>query len=618
MPLDFDRYLFHSGKMKEAYQHFGAHLNYDQDGHNIGASFSVWAPHARKVNVIGDFNGWNGQIHQMKKISDEGIWYIEIKGVSEYDNYKYEIFTAQNKRLEKSDPFAFHAETRPNTASKLYNLDGYDWHDQDWLRQRETINYPNRELLIYEVHFGSFKKKDDGNYYSYGEMADELIPYVKDQGYTHIEILPLIEHPFDGSWGYQGTGYYAATSRYGTPKDLMYFIDRCHQNGLGVILDWVPGHYCKDPHGLYLFDGEPTFEYPFDDVRENKVWGTVNFDLGRNEVRSFLISNAVFWINYFHVDGFRIDAVSNLIYWLGNESKGTNEGAITFIKMLNESVKEYSSNILMIAEDSTAYPNVTKPTSQGGLGFNYKWNMGWMNDVLDYFTEDPLYRKYKHHNLTFGMSYAYNEQFILPFSHDEVVHGKGSLIGKMPGDYWQKFANYRVLMGFLMSHPGKKLIFMGGEFAQMHEWKDHDQLDWNLFDYPTHNSANRFVKDIIGVYRSHKALYELDHSHNGFRWIDANNNEQSIYSFIRFGKNDQDLVIIVMNCTPLVYQDYKIGVPHSGVYSEIINSDKSIYGGSDQYNGGDLLTINEGIHGFDQCLSLTIAPLSISYITFKN
>ncbi len=617
-PTDFIKYLFHKGELKEAYHHFGSHVIFDDMKNVIGVSFCVYAPHAKEVSVIGDFNGWDCSKNPMKKVSDEGIWTIYIEGVKEYDNYKYELITWDNHHIKKADPFAFHSETRPKTASKVYHIDGYEWHDIKYLNNLKEKNIYEIPILIYEFHFGTWKKKEDQNYYSYSEMADEVIPYLLEQGFTHIEVLPIIEHPYDGSWGYQGTGYYSATSRYGTPKDLMYFIDRCHQAGIGVIFDFVLGHFCRDEHGLYLFDGEPTYEYPFDDVRENPVWGTANFDLGKNEIRSFLISSIMFWMEYYHVDGFRIDAVSNIIYWLGDKNRGVNYKGIEFLRLLNTAVFDFQPNALMIAEDSTDFPMVTKPVYMGGLGFNYKWNMGWMNDVLEYFEEDSLFRKYLHNNITFGLVYAYSENFILPFSHDEVVHGKRSLINKMPGDYWQKFANYRLLMGFLMTHPGKKLIFMGGEFAHMHEWKDKEQLDWHLYQYPSHDSANRFVRDIMQIYKTEKALYETDHIGEGFLWIDCDNADQSIFSFIRKSKANEEVLLIIMNCTPLVFHHYKIGVPYEGTFEEIINSDKDYYGGSNQYNGDLIHTFKGKMHGYNQYIKILIPPLGISILKLKS
>ena len=480
------------------------------------------------------------------------------------------------------------------------------------------MNHQEDKLAIYELHLGSWMSKPDGSFHKYNELVDLLIPYIKEHGFSHIELMPVVEHPLDESWGYQGTGYYSATSRFGVPKDLMYLIDKCHEANIGVLMDWVPGHICKDAHGLYMFDGEPVYEFEDINIRENKVWGTVNLDLGKGVTKSFLISNAFFWAEYFHVDGFRIDAVSNIIYFLGNSHIGTNHGAVEFLKNLNYAIKEYDHSMLMFAEDSTTYPNLTTTVLDGGVGFDYKWNMGWMNDTLKYFEKDPIHRKYHHDLITFGLVYTYSEKFILPLSHDEVVHGKHSLVDKMPGDYWQKFANYRVLMGLQFMHPGKKLLFMGGEFAQMHEWKDKEELDWFLLEYPFHSRANRFVRDLIAVYNNHSCFFELDHMPRGFRWIDQTNFEQSIFSFIRQGKEENDFAVVIMNMTPNAYDDFSIGVPKSGRYEEILNSDKDIYGGSDVYNGDLLVANEESNHSFNNSIKVKVAPLSISIIKYKG
>jgi 1,4-alpha-glucan branching enzyme len=458
--------------------------------------------------------------------------------------------------------------------------------------------------------------KPDGSYHTYNELVDHLLPHVLDHGFTHIELMPVIEHPLDESWGYQGTGYFSATSRFGVPKDLMYFIDRCHQAGIGVIMDWVPSHICKDPHGLYMFDGEPLYEYENHDIRENEVWGTVNLDLGKGITRSFMLSNAYFWMNYFHIDGFRIDAVSNIVHYLGDPSLGTNHGAVDFLRGLSHAVKEKDHSVLLFAEDSSTFPGMTTPVTDGGIGFDYKWNMGWMNDTLKYFEKDPIYRKYHHDLITFGLSYLYSERFILPLSHDEVVHGKKSLIDKMPGDYWQKFANYRALIGLMFTHPGKKLLFMGDEFAQFREWRDKDELDWFLLQYPMHRQANRFVKDTVRVYRHHGCLYERDHDPGGFEWIDAANTEQSVFSFIRRGHDDDDWCLVLVNLTPNAYNDYDVGVPMKGTYKEILNSDKAIYGGSDIYNGEDVQSRDVAIHGRYQSIRVKLAPLSVSVMVY--
>jgi 1,4-alpha-glucan branching enzyme len=611
-PTDLEIYLFHEGSLYKSYELFGAHV-IKKNG-IVGTRFCVWAPHAREVRLVGSFNEWNGTNFNLMKVSDQGVWMIFIPENLEGHLYKYEITTSDGNILLKSDPYAFYSELRPHTASIVYNIKGYQWNDQAWRRKKRRKRIYDQPLFIYELHFGSWKKKEDGSFYTYQEMADELIPYVLEHGFTHIELLPLVEHPFDRSWGYQGTGYYSATSRYGTPHDLMHFIDRCHQAGIGVIIDWVPGHFCKDAHGLYMFDGAPTYEYANMQDRENYVWGTANFDLGRPEVRSFLISNALFWMEYFHVDGFRVDAVANMLYWPNSDVLHKNPYAVQFLQKLNETVFAYDPSILMIAEDSTDWPRVTAPTYDGGLGFNYKWNMGWMNDILTYMETAPEQRKYVHNKVTFSLLYAYSENFILPFSHDEVVHGKKSLLNKMPGTYEEKFAQLRLLYGYLLTHPGKKLLFMGGEFAQFDEWKDLEQLDWVLFDFDLHRNMNIYVKQLLKCYKRYKPLYELDHSPDGFEWIDVHNAEQSIFSFVRRGKKENDLLVIVCNFTNKVYHDYKVGVPLFAAYREIINSDAVEFGGWGNINAKPIAAIKEPFHGKPYHIQMTIPPFGISIL----
>lgn len=613
-----DRYLFHEGKLYEAWRHFGAHLERDESGKVLGVTFSVYAPHARICSVVGDFNGWDSRMHVMEKTDPTGIYSLFVPEVAEWSRYKYCIVTNSGETLFKADPFAFYADIRPESSSKVTELAGYEWHDTAYLDNRRQGSSFQKPMAIYEVHLGTWMRKPDGSTHQYNEIIDRLLEHVIAHGFTHIELMPVIEHPLDESWGYQGTGYYAATSRYGSPKDLMYFIDRCHQKEIGVLMDWVPGHICKDAHGLYLFDGSVLYEYVDPKIRENEVWGTVNLDLGKGITRSFLISNACFWIEWFHVDGFRIDAVSNILYYLGDSRIGENQGAIAFLKQLNQAVKAKDPSVLMIAEDSTTYPHLTDPVENGGVGFDYKWNMGWMNDTLTYFSKDPVYRKYHHDQMTFGMMYAYSEKFILPFSHDEVVHGKKSLIGKMPGDYWQQFASFRAMIGYQYTFPGKKLLFMGSEFAQMAEWKDSEELDWLLLGFPMHEKANRFVKDLGQVYRHHKALYERDHEPEGFQWIDANNQSQSVFLFARYGKKANDCLVVVLNLTPNAYPDYRIGVPYEGTYEEILNSDKAIYGGSDLYNGVPVRSIPLSLHHQSQQLQIQVAPLSITLLGYQG
>ncbi len=613
---ELDLYLFNEGKLKEAYNHFGSHLVYDDSGKFLGTRFTVYAPHARIVSIVGDFNNWDSRTHVMKKIDSSGIYNLFVPGVGEWTRYKYCIVTSYGQTIFKADPYAFFSDIRPETSSKVYDIDHYEWTDDGYLANRKNNNPFMGPMSIYEVHLGSWMTKPDGSFHKYNELVDHLIPYVKEHGFTHIEIMPIVEHPLDESWGYQGTGYYSATSRYGVPKDLMYFVDMCHKEGLGVITDWVPGHICKDPHGLYMFDGEPLYEYQDYKIRENEVWGTVNLDLGKGITKSFLISNAYFWIKYFHMDGFRIDAVSNILYYLGNSAIGTNYPAIEFLKNLSYAIKELDYSVLLFAEDSTTYPKLTTSVLDGGVGFDYKWNMGWMNDTLKYFEKDPIYRKYHHDLITFGMVYAYSERFVLPLSHDEVVHGKKALVAKMPGDYWQKFANYRLLIGLQYTHPGKKLLFMGGEFAQMHEWKDKEELDWFLLSYPMHEKASRFVRDMLLTYRQEKALFELDHDSRGFYWIDQTNRDQSIYIFARRGLDENELVLVVLNMTPNAYEHFKVGVPRPGKYTEIINSDKDVYGGSNIYNGLPLESFEEYNHNYPNSIEMKVAPLAISILKY--
>jgi 1,4-alpha-glucan branching enzyme len=610
--------LFHEGRLKEVWRHFGAHLVKDANGQSLGVWFTVYAPHARIVSVVGDFNGWDSRTHVMEKVDPSGIYSLYVHGISEWARYKYCLVTGYGQTIFKADPVAFFSDLRPETSSKVYDLEGYAWHDDTYLRRRKEQHGANRPMAIYEVHLGTWMRKPDGSVHAYNEIADRLIAHVKAHGFTHIELMPVIEHPLDESWGYQGTGYYSATSRYGVPKDLMYFVDRCHAESIGVLFDWVPGHICKDAHGLYLFDGEPLYEYQEYRIRENEVWGTVNLDLGKGITRSFLISNALFWIRYFHADGFRIDAVSNILYYLGDSRMGENPGAIGFLRELNQAVKAQDPSVWMIAEDSTTYPYLTKPVFEGGIGFDYKWNMGWMNDTLTYFSKDPIYRKFHHDKMTFGMVYAYSERFILPFSHDEVVHGKKSLLSKMPGDYWQQFASYRALIGFQYTYPGKKLLFMGDEFAQVIEWNDQIELDWLLFQYPMHEAANRFVKDLGQVYLHHRALYELDHDPAGFHWIDADNHDQSVFIYARFGYQKDDCLVVVLNMTPNTYPQYHLGVPLAGTYQEILNSDKAIYGGSGLHNGETLESFPESMHHEPHQIICQVAPLAILIFKYSG
>ncbi|PWW26252.1 1,4-alpha-glucan branching enzyme [Cytobacillus oceanisediminis] len=611
-PTDYQLHLFHEGTLYESHQLFGAHVVVE-DG-KVFTRFCVWAPNAEVVRLVGDFNDWNGEGYTLHRVNNEGVWFIQLDEDMQGALYKYEIKTKEGKVLLKADPYSFFSELRPNTASIVYSLEGYQWNDSKWMQKKEKKQIFSEPAVIYEVHLGSWKKKKDGSLLSYKELADELIPYAVDHGFTHIELLPVIEHPLDASWGYQGTGYYSATSRYGTPHEFMYFVDQCHQHGIGVILDWVPGHFCKDAHGLYQFDGTYLYEYETEDDRENRVWGTANFDLGKNEVQSFLISNAVFWMENYHIDGFRVDAVANIIYWPNRNGEMENPFGVRFLQNLNKVVSQYDPSFLMMAEDSTDWPQVTSPVHYGGLGFHYKWNMGWMNDVLTYMETAPDKRPAVHGKMTFSLLYAFTENFVLPLSHDEVVHGKKSLLDKMPGDYWQKFAQFRLLLGYMIAHPGKKLLFMGSELGQFSEWKDKEQLDWHLLDYEMHNKANDYLKELIKVYKRSKPLYELDHLHDGFEWIDVNNARQSIFSFIRKGTKEDDFLVIICNFTPALYHDYRIGVPKQGSYREIFNSDSESFGGANCINKKVLKTEEIEFHGKPFSLKMSIPPFGISIL----
>lgn len=614
-----DIYLFHQGTNYYSYKILGCHyINWNGQS---GFRFSTWAPHAKNISVVGDFNDWNAESHPLQRITNEGLWGGFFTDIPIGSNYKYAIVTPDDELILKADPYAFLSELRPRTASITSKASNFQWTDVKWKKKKKKYNPYNSPISIYEVHLGTWKKKD-GEFLTYRELAHELIPYVKKLGFTHIELLPLLEHPFDLSWGYQITGYYAVTSRYGTPDDFKYFVNECHKHNIGVIMDWVPGHFCKDEHGLRQFDGRPLYEYKDPKKAEKPSWGTLTFDFGRPEVQSFLISNAIYWMEEFHIDGLRVDAVASMMFlnfdrpdWeekIYNSFGGEeNLEALAFIRKLNEVIFERDPSFLMMAEDSSDYPLVTSPTYLGGLGFNYKWNMGWMNDMLRYMKKDPIHRKWHHQLITFSFMYAWSENFLLPLSHDEVVHGKKSLLDKMPGDQWQQFANLRLLYGYMYTHPGKKLLFMGGEFGQYAEWKDKEQLDWHLFDYPLHNQMFQYFKALNHFYKKHSELFELDHNPKGFEWIDPHNIDQSIIAFIRRNKDNEELIVIC-NFTPVVYYDYKIGVPKEGTYIEIFNSDEKQYGGSGQTSECKHFTFPEKWHGFSQHIKVKIPPLAIT------
>lgn len=613
----FDRHLFSTATHYRLYEKMGAHV-IEQDGRR-GVYFSVWAPNAARVSLIGDFNNWDGRKDSMELLHDAGVWVLFKPGMQEGDIYKYEIKTKDGRILEKADPYAFCAELRPKTASRVHTLSAYNWSDAAWIEQRAQSDFLNQPMSVYEVHMGSWRRKDGDAFLTYREMAEQMVPYVKDLGFTHIELMPVEEHPFDGSWGYQVTGYFAPTSRYGSPDDLKYFIDRCHQEGIGVILDWVPAHFPKDAHGLAEFDGTCLYEHADPRQGEHPDWGTKIFNFGRNEVKNFLISNALFWIDQYHFDGLRVDAVASMLYldygkkdgeWIANQYGGReNLEAIEFMKHLNSIVYQYYPGTLMMAEESTAWPNVSRPTWMGGLGFAFKWNMGWMHDILVYMTKDPVYRRYHHWQLTFGFLYAWSENFVLPFSHDEVTHGKGSMINKMPGDYWQKFANLRALYTYMWTHPGKVLLFMGQEFAQFDEWNEYKSLDWHLMDYDMHRGMARCVRDLNRIYREEPSLWQKDFTPDGFDGINLDDPDNSSISFMRRGSDPADFTIIAINFTPVPRYNYRLGVPELCRYREIFNSDAESYGGSNCGNSGEVAAFECQAYRFPYSLDVVIPPL---------
>jgi 1,4-alpha-glucan branching enzyme len=622
---DYDLHLFSEGNHFRLYEKLGAHL-VEHEGVK-GVSFAVWAPNAERVSVIGELNHWDGRRHPMRPRGASGLWEIFIPGLREGDLYKYEIKTKYMGYVAvKTDPFGLSSEMRPNTASIVCNLDRYHWGDQEWMtarKQRQSLNAP---LAIYEVHLGSWKRKADPigmRWLSYRELADELVPYVQDLGFTHIELMPITEHPFDGSWGYQTTGYFAPTSRYGSPEDFRYFIDQAHQAGIGVILDWVPAHFPKDGHGLSFFDGTPLYEHADPRKGEHRDWGTLIYNYSRNEVRAFLLSSALFWLDKYHIDGLRLDAVASMLYldysrepgdWVSNSFGGReNLEAVSFIKRFNEVIHVEYPDTLTFAEESTAWPLVSRPTYLGGLGFDLKWNMGWMHDMLEYAGKDPVHRRYHHNNLTFSLLYAFTENFVLPFSHDEVVHGKGALLSKMPGDYWQKFANLRALYGYMYGHPGKKLLFMGAEIGQWNEWNHDWELDWMLLDHQSHRLLREYVKALNRLYLSEPALYQVDFSWEGFQWVDLHDADNSIISFLRRACDSNDLVVIVANFTPVPREGYRAGVPAAGFYRELMNSDSAGFGGSNIGNAGGVPSEPTPWQGQPHSIVITAPPLAVLY-----
>lgn len=620
-----DMYLFGEGTNYRIFNRLGAHLC-ELEGVS-GTSFAVWAPNAERVSVVGNLNNWDNRCHPMRPRGATGIWELFIPGVKEWEIYKYDIRSRVKQYVvQKTDPVGFATELRPKTASLVFDINHYEWNDSEWMKNRQNHNALNAPIAVYEVHLGSWKRSKDGRWLDYRELADQLVKYVKELNFTHIELLPITEHPFDGSWGYQTIGYFCPTSRFGTPDDFKYLVDCCHQAGIGVILDWVPGHFPKDRAGLGFFDGTHLYEHADPRKGEHQDWGTFIFNFDRREVREFLFSSAVFWLDVYHLDGLRVDAVASMLYldysrkegeWIPNKFGGReNLEAISFLKRFNEIVHQEYPGILTFAEESTSWPMVSRPTYLGGLGFDLKWNMGWMHDMLLYMSKDPIHRRYHHDNLTFSLLYAFNENFILPLSHDEVVHMKGSLIGKMPGDDWQKFANLRALYAYMYSHPGKKLLFMGGEIGQWREWNHDGSVDWELLDseQPRHRDLLTFLRDLNSIYKQEPAFYQIDFEWDGFEWIDFRDVDQSIVSFFRKAKNDSSPIIVVANLTPVPRMGYRVGLPHPGIYTELLNSDELRYGGSGLGNLGSIIADDLPWQGQPFSAALTLPPLAVLYI----
>ena len=638
---EFDLYLFGEGNHHRIYEKLGAHVT-EIDGVK-GVYFAVWAPNARNVSILCDFNNWDGRQHQMRKGST-GIWDLFIPELGVGEHYKYEIKNYAGHIYEKSDPYGFQQEVRPKTASIVTELDNYSWNDSEWIEKRRNTDTLTEPISVYEVHLGSWlhasaaepaqlpngeteavvvvsELRPGARFLTYRELAAKLIPYVKELGFTHVELLPIAEHPFDGSWGYQVTGYYACTSRFGTPDDFMYFVDQCHQNGIGVIVDWVPGHFPKDGHGLAFFDGSHLYEHADPRKGEHKEWGTLVFNYGRNEVRNFLVANALFWFDKYHIDGIRVDAVASMLYldycrkpgeWVTNQYGGReNIEAADFLRQTNHVIFSYFPGVLSIAEESTDWPMVSWPTYVGGLGFNLKWNMGWMHDMLDYFSMDPWFRQFHQNNITFSMWYHHSENYMLALSHDEIVHGKSNMIGKMPGDEWQKFANVRTLFAYMFAHPGKKTLFMSMEFGQWSEWNAWADLEWKLLQYERHQKLKGFVSALNQLYQTEPALYSNDFAQEGFQWIDCSDNRHSVVSFIRRAKNPDEFIVAVCNFTPQPHSHYRVGVPEMGFYTELFNSDSREYGGSNMGNLGGKWTDEWSFHNLPYSLDLCLPPLSV-------
>ncbi|MDQ2868855.1 MAG: 1,4-alpha-glucan branching protein GlgB [Verrucomicrobiota bacterium] len=616
---EIDLHLFAEGQHWELYDKFGAHLR--EIGGDRGVYFAVWAPNAQRVSVVGDFNGWDGRVHPMRRLLGSGAWELFVPGIGEGTHYKFEIRTPNGAVFLKSDPFAFFNQHGRATSSLVFDLKRYRWNDAAWMEARRTRDWPRSAVSIYEVHLGSWRRKaEEGNrQLSYRELADTLLPYVLEMGYTHLELMPIAEHPFEGSWGYQVTNYFAPTSRFGNPDEFRYFVDRCHQAGIGVIVDWVPAHFPKDAHGLAEFDGTDLYEHADPRQGEHADWGTLIFNFGRNEVRNFLIANALFWLDQYHVDGLRVDAVASMLYldysrkageWIPNQFGGReNLDAVYFLKRCNEVCYERHPGIMTIAEESTAWPGVSRPTYLGGLGFGLKWNMGWMHDFLDYMQLDPIYRRFHQGNITFSLIYAFQENFVLVLSHDEVVYGKCSMLGKMPGDEWQKFANLRMFYAWMYGHPGKKLLFMGGEFGQWAEWNHDAQLDWPLLALPRHDGLRRLVQHLNFLYRNEPALWSLDDTYDGFEWIDFHDADNSVVAWLR-KSSEGEIIVFLVNATPVVHYGYHIGAPKGGYYREIINTDAETYGGSNVGNLGGITATPEPWQGREHSLFVNLPPLA--------
>ncbi|HWR76755.1 MAG TPA: 1,4-alpha-glucan branching protein GlgB [Thiobacillus sp.] len=619
---EMDLYLLGEGRHFEAWKVLGARLK-TVDGVE-GCQFAVWAPAVQRVSVIGDFNDWDGRRHPMRCRGTSGIWELFIPGLAAGPAYKYEILGSHGQLVKKTDPYARQMFMRPETTSRVPDDTVYAWEDSDWIAARAHFDWQHRPISIYELHPGSWRRHDDGSYYSWDELAAELIPYVQDLGYTHIELMPVAEHPLDASWGYQVSGYYAPTARFGSPDDFRAFVDACHQADIGVLLDWVPAHFPKDDWALARFTGEPVYEHADPRRGEHQEWGTLVFDFGRNEVRNFLVANALYWLDEFHIDGLRVDAVASMLYldysrqpgeWLPNQYGGReNIEAVHFLREMNTEVHGRFPGVLTIAEESTAWPAVSRPVELGGLGFSMKWNMGWMNDSLDYIEKEPVYRKYQHNQLTFSQMYAWTENFVLPLSHDEVVHMKKSLLDKMPGDVWQRFANLRVFYAWHYAHPGKKLLFMGSEFGQWNEWKEAGQLDWALLDFPAHDGIRALLRDLNHLYRHEAALHEFDFDPRGFRWIDCHDADQSVLSLVRQGRDASAQLVALFNFTPVPRRGYRIGVPSAAAWCEVLNTDSTFYGGSNFGNGRPLHPQNLPWMGFEQSVEVTLPPLGAIFL----